>query len=173
VFSITFCWILERIATRWSSKKNAVLWFNALLLAAFIINQAGLLGAVIGGGTPTNLANSGEDYERFFRTAQEVAAATWLGSEVRSGQLVYADTYAQLPLDAMTPSLGLSANENVTPLTIDQNSWVFASTANIVDRRARVDFDNNYLVTYAFPAKFLDRNFNIVYSDGASEVFHR
>lgn len=171
VFSVTFCWMLQRIASRWGSRGNAVLWFNVLFLGAFLINTTGILGAVLGGGTATNLANSGEDYERFAKSAQEVAAASWLGSEVRPGQLVYADRYAQLPLGAVT-SLGSSPNENVTPLTIDQNAWVYASTSNIVDGRARVEFDG-YLVTYAFPVKFLDNNFDIVYSDGASEVFHR
>ena len=179
VYSITFCWVFERIANRWGSKnnavlgisKNAVLWIVVLFMGAFFVNTSGLMGAVLGGGAATNLANSGEDYERFFRTTQEVAAANWLGSEVSSGQDVYADRYAQLPLEAVT-SWGAATNENVTPLTIDQNAWVYASTANIVDGRARVGF-GIYLVEYAFPAQFLDRNFNIVYSDGTSEVFHR
>lgn len=171
VFSITFCWVLERIARRWEGKRNAVLCLTALFLGAFVVNTSGLLGAMLGGGTATNLANGGEDYERFSRTTQEISAASWLGSEVNSGHLVYADRYAQLPLDAVT-TWGASANEDVTPLTIDQNAWVYASTANIVDGRTRVDF-NNYLATYAFPEEFLEQNFDLVYSDGASEVFHR
>ena len=179
VYSITFCWVFERIANRWGSKnntvlgisKNVVLWIGVLFIGAYFIQTSGLMGAVLGGGTATNLANSGEDYERFSRSAQEVAAATWLGSEVSSGQDVYADRYAQLPLEAVT-TWGAATNGNVTPLTIDQNAWVYATTANVVDGRARAGF-GIYLVEYAFPAQFLDHNFNIVYSDGASEVFHR
>ena len=112
---------------------------TALFLGGFIVNTRGLIGAVLGGGTATNLANSGEDYERFYRTAQEVAAATWLGSEARPGQLVYADRYAELSLAAMT-ELGSTVIQDVTPLTINQHAWVYASTSNIVDGRARAVF---------------------------------
>jgi uncharacterized membrane protein len=171
VFSITFCWMLERIAWRWGGQRNAVLWVTALSLTAFMFNSSGLQGVVLGGGATSNLANSGEDYERFVRTAQELSSASWLASEVRPGQFLYADRYAQLPLQSMT-SLGGSVNQNITPLTLNQNAWVYASSSNILDGRARVDF-NNYLVTYEFPIGFLDQNFNVVYSDGASEVFYR
>jgi hypothetical protein len=171
VFSITFCWVLESIANRWQRRVSAVLWVTALFLSAFMVNTTGLIGAALGGGTATNLANSGEDYERYYRTAQELAAATWLGSHVRSGQLVYADRYAELTLEALT-TLGTSVNQDVTPLTINKNAWVYASSANVVDGRGRAAFGND-LITYTFPALFLDQNFDIVYSDGASEVFHR
>jgi uncharacterized membrane protein len=171
VFAITFGWVLERITNRWVGTKNALLWLTALFLGGFIVNASGLIGAVLGGGTATNLANSGEDYERFYRTAQEVAAATWLGSEARSGQLVYADRYAELSLAAMT-ELGPTVIQDVTPLTINQHAWVYASTSNIVGGRARAVF-GNYSIYYTFPVQFLDQNFDIVYSDGTSEVFHR
>jgi hypothetical protein len=171
VFATTFCWVLERITNRRPSTKNALLWLTALFLGGFMVNASGLIGAVLGGGTATNLANSGEDYERFYRTAQEVAAAIWLGSEARPGQLVYADRYAELSLAAMT-ELGPTVIQDVTPLTINQHAWVYASTSNIVDGRARVVF-GNYSIYYTFPVQFLDQNFDIVYSDGTSEVFHR
>ena len=32
---------------------------------------------------------------------------------------------------------------------------------------------NNQLATYAFPAGFLDANYDVVYANGSSEVFHR
>lgn len=171
VFAITFCWPLQKIAGRWRNKRNTVFLVTSVLLAAYTANTTGILGAVLGGGTATNLANSGEDYERFSKSAQEIAAATWLGSEVRPGELVYADRYANLSVAAVT-NLGKLTNPNVTPLTINRKSWVYAGTANIVDGRARAYYNNDF-VRYAFPIQFLDDNFNIVYSDGASEVFHR
>jgi uncharacterized membrane protein len=171
VFAVTFCWVLERVTHRWVNMRNALLWIIALFLGGFIVNASGLIGAVLGGGTATNLANSGEDYERFYRTNQELAAASWLGSKVRSGQFVYADRYAELALTAMT-ELGPTVVQDVTPLTIDQHAWIYASTSNIVNGRARAVFEN-YSIYYTFPIQFLDENFDIVYSDGASEVFHR
>ena len=79
----------------------------------------------LGGGTATNLANSGEDYERFSMTAPELTAARWLGATVQPGQLVYADRYAQLPLIAMT-GIGRGLMLDVTPMTLDQHAWVYA-----------------------------------------------
>jgi uncharacterized membrane protein len=171
VFSVAFCWILQRLDRGGRRMIGPVLLITAAFTTAFALNTTGLLNAILGGGVQSNLANSGEDYERFVRTPQEVAAASWLGTQVLPGQYVYADQYAQLPMDSMT-DLGNHMIEDVTPLTIDQNAWVYASSTNVVDGRSRVEF-GNYLVTYAFPSGFLNQNFNVVYSDGASEVFHR
>lgn len=176
VFSIACCWILQNLEQRLDRERRRrigpLLMLTAVTVAAFMINSTSLLGAILGGSVQSNLASSGEDYERFVRTPQELAAASWLGTQVRPGQEpIYADRYAQLPLIAMT-DLGGSLIQDVTPLTINQNAWVYASTANVVDGRARV-FYKNYLVTYVFPSDFLNQNFNLVYSDGASEVFNR
>lgn len=176
VFAIACCWILQGIEQRLDRDKRRqmgpLLILTVATLTAFIINSTSLLGATLGGNVQSNLANSGEDYERFVRSPQEIAAASWLGTQVRPGQEpIYASRYAELPLAAMTDLSG-SLIQDVTPLTINQNAWIYASTANVVDGRARVSFDND-LVTYAFPSKFLNQNFNLVYSDGASEVFNR
>jgi uncharacterized membrane protein len=171
VFSIAFCWAMQGFANLRARARTVVLIANAAFLAAFIINTSGMANAILGGGTETNLANSGEDFERFYMTTPELASADWLGSEVRPGQLIYADEYAQLPLVAVTGiSQGVIAD--VTPLTINQSAWVYADRTNIVDKRGRVTFDNDR-VTYMYPAAFLNANFDIVYTDGTSEVFHR
>ena len=154
VFSITFCWILQGIDRPRKLGTNSVLILTTAALAVFIINTSSLLGAVLGGSVQSNVANSGEDYERFVRTPQELAAASWLSAQARTGQLVYADEYAELPLVAMT-GLGPDVIEDVTPLTIDQNAWVYASSTNVVDGRARVSFQNT-LVTYVFPVQVFE-----------------
>lgn len=175
VFSIAFAWVLQSMSKNGERRRRMTLLAMLFLLVVYSVNTSGLSGAVLGGGTSANLANSGENYERFYRTDQELAAAAWLGKQLQPGQLVYADTYAQLPLAAMT-GLGQGTDQgvlaDVTPLTINQHAWIYASTANIVDGRNRVDFDGK-LATYQFPFQFLNGNFDIVYSDGASEVYYR
>ena len=61
---------------------------------------------------------------------------------------------------------------DLTPLTLNQHAWVYASRTNIIDHTAEVLF-NNSRVTYSFPAAFLDANYDVVYTNGSSEVFHR
>lgn len=178
VFSITFCWALQRLERkfRYSIRTrigsiSSVLAVSAVLLTALVINTSSLMEVALGGSVLSNLTNSGEDYERFVRTPQELAAASWFGAQVRPTNYIYAGRYAQLPLVAMT-GLGPTVNSDVTPLTIDRNGWVYASSTNTVDGLITVLF-KGYMVSYAFPAKFLNENFDVVYSNGASEVYHR
>jgi uncharacterized membrane protein len=172
VFAIAFSWSIRRLAGRRKRRQVWVLTAVAGSLTIMFIGTSGLLGAVLGGGTATNLANSGEDFERFYMTTPELASAVWLGQYVQPGQLVYADRYAQLPLIAMT---GISHGlfNDVTPLTLNQHAWVYASRTNAVDGRARALYNQDHTVTYVFPAGFLDANYNLVYTNGSSEVFHR
>jgi len=172
ILAIPVCWSLQRLSGWRKRRRSFVLAAAAASLTLMFIGTSGILGAVLGGGTTTNLANSGEDFERFYMTAPELASARWLGQSVRPGQPVYADRYAQLPLIAMTGVTGALFND-VTPRTIDQYAWVYASTSNIVDHRARALFNGQDSVTYVFPAGFLDANYDLVFTDGSSEVFHR
>jgi hypothetical protein len=66
----------------------------------------------------------------------------------------------------------LSLIGDVTPLTLNQHAWVYADRTNVLDHSAEVLF-NNSTVTYIFPAGFLDANYDLVYTNGSSEVFHR
>jgi hypothetical protein len=143
---------------------------GALLTLIFMAGN-GLVGALLGGGVATNLANSGNDYEQFYVTVPELAAATWLGPRVKPGQIVYTDEYGQLPLETMTGiSDGLLLD--ITPQTLNDHAWVYARPVNVVDDRARASFQDHY-VTYAFPSQFLNAEYNLVYVNGSSEVYHR
>ena len=171
VLALTLGWSLEGLACWRGSPRASVVAAVAVALVVLVAEMSGLVGAVLGGGTTANLANGGEDYERFVMTPAELASASWLGQMTRPGQLVYADRYGQLPLTAMTGTHHALLND-ITPQTLDQHAWVYANSTNIVDGRARALF-NDQLATYVFPRAFLDANYNTVFTDGASEVFHR
>jgi hypothetical protein len=126
---------------------------------------------VLGGGTATNLANSGEDFDQFYVTAPELAAAAWLGTQARPGQLVYADEYGQLPLVSVT-GIGAGLLLDVTPETLSSHAWVYASRTNVVDGRAHASYDG-HSVSYVFPSRFLNANYDLVYANGSSEVYYR
>jgi uncharacterized membrane protein len=171
VLAVALFWLVQRLAGQRRWRQAAAAGLAAGGLTVMFLTTSGLAGVLLGGGTATNLANSGEDFERYYMTAPELASARWLGTSVRPGQLVYADRYAQLPLYAVAGIYhGLVGD--VTPLTISQHAWVYASRANVVDGRARALYDD-HTVTYVFPAAFLGANYDLVYTDGSSEVFHR
>jgi uncharacterized membrane protein len=174
ILAIPICWCLQSLVGQRKRWGYGLLMLATASLACLFISSSGLLNVALGRENATNLANNGEDYERFYMTAPELASAQWLGTEIRNGQLVYADRYAQLPLVAMT---GIGGNSNilvgdVTPLTLNAHAWIYASQTNIVDKRARALFDD-HTVTYNFPESFLDANYNLVYTDGSSEVFNK
>ncbi len=176
ILGITLCWpmqLLDDLRKRYHERILTVVAasFAVILICATGLADAALGGGTVGGGTDINLANSGEAFNRFYVTGSELASAGWLGKAARPRQLVYADRYAQLRLFAMTGST-LDLIGDVTPKTLDQHAWVYADRTNVLNRSAEVLF-NNSAVTYMFPAGFLDANYNLVYTNGSSEVFHR
>ena len=61
---------------------------------------------------------------------------------------------------------------DLTPQTLNQHAWVYASRSNVVDGRAFASY-NNHFASYVFPTPFLNANYDLVYTDGSSEVYHR
>lgn len=170
LLAIALCWGAQGLAGDRKARQAGVLAAAAACLAVVLVNTSYLVGAVLGGGTSASLANSGAAFEFFDTTTPELAAAQWLGQAAGPGQLVYADEYGQLPLAAMT-GIQNGLILALTPQTLNQHAWVYASRTNIIDNRAFALY-NQLFATYAFPAGFLDSHYDLVYTDGSSEVFH-
>ncbi|HTT54256.1 MAG TPA: hypothetical protein VMH35_22930 [Streptosporangiaceae bacterium] len=172
ILAVTMCWTFQA-RTGWRQHWQARIRVLASgCLAVVFVNTVYLVGAVLGGATSVNLASSGPVFEYFYVTAPEIASARWLGSQFRTGDLVYADEYGQVPLAAGT-SIQDGLMTDLTPRTLSaSNTWVYASHANVVNQKSFALY-NNRLATYVFPARFLDANYSVVYTNGSSEVFHR
>ena len=171
LLSIAMCWSIQSFSDRRRTWRTRVLILTTSGLAAILINTTYLISVVFGGQTSVNLANSGPAFEYFYTTTPEIASAQWLGENVRPGQLVYADEYGQVPLVAVT-GMQRGLFVDLTPLTLNQHAWVYASRTNVIEGRAFALY-NEHLATYAFPSNFISTNYNLVYTDGTSEVFHR
>jgi hypothetical protein len=92
---------------------------------------------------------------------------------------------AHLPLSSSHPATRIkqilrlfAVNNNlkligdVPPLKLNQHAWVYASRTNVIDQTAEVPFDSS-LVTYRSPGRFLNADYDLVYTNGSSEVFYR
>lgn len=171
VLAIAIGFLFQRLGVRWVASRPAILVTCTASLAVFLVGSSNMAGVLFGGGTTTNLADTATDYQNFDVSTQELAAATWVNDEATPNQLIYADRYAQLRLNSVAGTRN-GVLGDITPETVDQNAWIYASRTNLQDNITR-SVTGNYGITYAFPKGFLDTNFDVVYNNGTSEVFHR
>jgi uncharacterized membrane protein len=166
--------LIDAVVTRLVSLPRASLvlfgGLSLVLLIAFVGNS-GLDAPITGGYPPLILYNDGTDYPAYYATAQDKATVQWLAAAVPRKRVIYADYFGQLRLDQFT-SLRKAVFNDVTPRTIDQHAWVFASTSNIVDHLTWGE-TNSGLVDFVFPASFLNEYYDVVYSTGSTSIFHR
>jgi len=170
--SICLAWALQwcSASKRWSRAARMAVAAFPLGLILLLFTTSGLSGVVLGGGTTTNLANSGEDYQHFYITPAELASAAWLNAAAPTGNLIYADDYGQLRLTAGT-GRQTGVLTQLTPATLDHNAWIYADTENFVGHH--VDgTEGDYEALYAWPT-FINEHWNLVYSNGSSGVYAR
>jgi uncharacterized membrane protein len=171
VLAIAVCWIFQRTGARWKPARPAILVAGAASLALFLAGTSGLAGYYVGGGTAANLTNQGDDYQEFVMTAPDLAAASWVAKMAPAGQFIYADHYGELRLNTVAYNRQ-GVFDAITPETLDEHAWVYAYSANLKDGIDR-SLSGSVSANYAFPLGFLTSNYNVVYTNGSSEVFHR
>jgi hypothetical protein len=132
---------------------------------------SGLAATLTRTGDTANMSRTGEDAERFTIAPGERAAAQWLGRSAPSGTQIYADRYGQLRLFAFAHR-GSSFLTAITPRTLDQHAWVYASRTNWVDGRAR-DAIGPDLATFGFPRRYLDTYYDRPYVSQQGAVYRR
>jgi uncharacterized membrane protein len=156
-------WCCKGVAARFSKRLIA-----AGLVLAFLVASG--LTAQLAGGTPTaNLNNFGDDYQRFYASDTDVAAAQWLASSRGAGQPLFADQYADLRLKPYN-NTGQNYFPDVTPESVSVGSYVYANHTNIIDDTAYAWADGQ-LVRYQFPRFFLAVNKDLLYSNGQAEIY--
>lgn len=171
VLGIGICWLFQRIGARWKPTRSPILIICGAGLALFMAGTSGVSGVLAGGGTAANLANSGDDYQEFVMSAQDLAAAAWVDKTAAAGQFIYADHYGELRLNTVAGARS-GVFDAITPETLDSHAWVYATSANLEGNIVRSQ-SGSVSAAYAFPRRFLTSNYNLVYTNGSSEVFHR
>jgi glycosyltransferase involved in cell wall biosynthesis len=167
--SVCLGWVLQR-ASHHPRLGRFVAGGSAIALGLLFVNTSGLRGVVAGGGTLTNLAAKGEDYERYVVTKPELAAARWLNAAAAPGVVISADRYGQLRIAGATGrTRGVLGN--VTPASLDRGAWIYADGANFTGHRAR-GLEGDRYATYVWPS-FIDDYWNLVYSNGSAAVYKR
>ena len=78
VLAIGICWLFQRIGATVEARRGRDPVVCGASLALFLAGTSGVSGVLAGGGTAANLANSGDDYQEFVMSAQDLAAAAWV-----------------------------------------------------------------------------------------------
>lgn len=171
VLAVAISWMTSQLGIKfkWTRPWLLVICSTALFLT--LLGSTGLAGSFLGGGPAANLADNYEDYENFVVYEPDLAAAEWLTREAPINQLIFADRYGDLRLVTLVGERS-GIFGDVTPETIDQHAWVYATRTNLKNNITE-SYTGAYAGVYAFPKLFLDSNFNVVYTNGTSEVFHR
>ena len=168
ILAVPAAWLLERLLARLRPRLR-LLAGSALVLVmmAMFVQQTGMLDLLIGGGTSLNLSAGGEDYERYYGTPAELAGAIYANKNAVDAPL-YADRYGALRIEATS---GRAALTDVIPRTLDRYAWVYATRTNAQLGRARIQVQNSFAI-YRWPAAYLNRFYDLVYTNGDSEVYH-
>lgn len=180
--TVALFWMLHQIAPRlhrslprtpgrrldllvWSMVAGAVL--------TIFVKTSDLSTAALGGGRSTHLSDHGEDYERFYQHRTEIAAAAWLSRQVAGNRdLVYSDRYGQIRLFTQMGAGRPGMFTDLAPAALHREAWIYATRVNVVNGRARSSIGGR-MATYAFPSEFIRKNYDLVYTNGESEVYHR
>jgi uncharacterized membrane protein len=171
VVAIGICWIFQQMGMRYKSARPVILAICSFSVGVFMIGSTGLSGAFLGGGVPANLGDYFLDYQRFVQVTPDIASAAWVLKEAPPSQIIQTDRYGELRLATMAAQRpGIFGD--IAPETIDGHAWVYATNTMLIVDLVQSG-TGNIAAFYAFPKTFLDSNFNVVYTNGASEVFHR
>ncbi|MGC2169609.1 MAG: hypothetical protein WA580_10950 [Acidimicrobiales bacterium] len=168
---------LDDVATRllklrWGRRIHRAL-FGAGFGYVFILTVAATgLGALFVGGTPpASLAAKGANVIDFTVSTPELATATWIRDHVNGKQIVQSDVYGHLVL--MSEPGDYDLIDEIVPPGVDKRAYIYLSTANLAGDITQADADSQiYFSTYHSNLSFFNQNFYVVYSTGATRVYH-
>ena len=82
VLGIIIAWFFQWLGGKYKWTRPLILGSCASALGLYLVGTTGFSAALLGGGTQSNLADNYTDYQWFVVNSQDLAAATWVTSEV-------------------------------------------------------------------------------------------
>jgi len=152
-------------------KENYSIIILSALLILFLIFSSLLVPFFFFGGTGKSIIfeNSGDEFNKFYTSNSEVNSLQWINFNSQNGIIFYFDRYSQLKVLSVIPAFEKAIFKDITPKTIDKNSYVFSSYSN------KLGYSTVYyrgvLFNINFPREFLNNNKNKIYNNGGSEIF--
>jgi uncharacterized membrane protein len=134
--------------------------FSSLSIPSFFIG---------GSGKSLIFENGGEQFNNFYISNSEVNSLQWINLNANNHQVFYFDRYTQLKVLSTLPTFEETIFKDITPKTIDKDSYVFSGSSN--KQGISTAYYNGFFLNTYFPTKFLNKNKNKIYNNGGSEIF--
>jgi uncharacterized membrane protein len=169
---------LDDLVSRLASATPKVTWPSRIALPVIVTYVAvlsvvatGLSTFIVGGQAPGSLSANDENVENFSVSTPEFATATWLKNNVTYPNFVQADLHGQLVLLSQPGSYGLV--DEIVPAEVDKGAFIYLSQVNLADNISQAAADGgDFTTAYHSTVGFFNRNFYVVYSTGATRVYH-
>ena len=142
---------------------------TAVVTVALLVGT-GLGGILTGDGSAAAYSTSGDTLNRFAVSPSDLEAAQWIAANAENTAVLQADPYAGLNLEASIRLGRTRVVGSVDPVLLGRDSWIYASTANVVAREARGKV-GNALSFFAFPRGFLRSHYNVLYASGSNAIY--
>lgn len=151
--------------------KKAITVIATLLISTYYLVNIGLIDRVFLGVPSVLLDNTGEHYDRYYIYDTEADSMVWMDENVQKGDRVYADRYALLRIKALSQNIPYpNVIQEVLPITIFKNSYVYSSRTNTVKEKTFANF-NETIINYNYPTDFLNETKGVVYTNGDTKVY--
>jgi uncharacterized membrane protein len=150
---------------------RAVFGVGFAYLLVLVVAASGLSALFFGGAPPASLSKKGTNVDDFTVSYPELATATWLRNNLNASDIVQSDVYAHLVLLSEPGTYDLI--DEIVPPGVDDHAYVYLSTVNLKNNISQADADNQaYFSVYRSNTSFFNQNFYVVYSTGATRVYH-
>jgi uncharacterized membrane protein/GT2 family glycosyltransferase len=150
---------------------RAAMVVGIAFLTILTLGAVGLDALFFGGGTSGSLVATGLNIQNFTISTPELATAVWLRNNVRAPNTVQSDLYGHLVLLSEPGTYNLL--DEIVPPGVDQGSYIYLSTVNLAGHTSQASADNgNYIGIYRSTLGFFNQNYFVVYSTGATRVYH-
>jgi uncharacterized membrane protein len=163
---------LDDLVTRLSDRlKRVCLRIGVVGVGIMVVWATGLGTFFAGGAAPGSLTAHGVNAQDFTVSTPELATAEWLRHNAGSQAIVQTDEYGQLVM--LSEPSGYNLLNEIVPTEVDQSSYIYLSSLNLIDGVTSITADNgNLYTTYRTTLKFFNRNFYVVYSTGTTRIYH-
>jgi uncharacterized membrane protein len=140
-------------------------------LVVLVVGATGLGALFFGGQAPGSLSGRDWNADEFTVSTSELATAVWMRNNLNSSDVVQSDFDGQIVL--LAEPGGYHLVSEIVPPVVDKGAYIYLSTSNLADDMTQAEAEGGtYQSTFKSTLGFFNRDFYVVYSTGATRVYH-